>query len=203
MSFVGTDASQVPDNHIPDDPDVVALVNRAVASRDQEAFGALYDLFLERVYRYLYFRIGNRTDAEDLSEVVFLKAWEAMPRFRWQGRPFIAWLFRLAHNVLVDHLRSRRPTTSIHDEERPLDLPSEVAESELARGIDAVMLANAISQLTPEQQQVITLKFIDGMDNPEIANLMDKREGAIRALQLRALLSLRRVLESQGEVGSA
>lgn len=186
----------------PDDPAVVALVDRAVASRDADAFGELYDCFLDRVYRYLYFRLGSPADAEDLTEQVFLKAWEAIGRFRWQGRPFLAWLYRLAHNVLVDHVRAKKPTTSLHDEEHPMDLPSESATRDLARTLDASLLAGAVSQLTEEQQHVILLKFVEGLDNATVARMMARREGAIRALQLRALLSLRRVLVAQGETGA-
>lgn len=191
-----------PSRHV-DDLEIVALVDRASTSHDPEAFGELYDRFLDRVYRYLYFRLGDRVEAEDLAEQVFLKAWEAIPRFRWQGRPFLAWLYRLAHNALVDHLRARRPTTSLDDVERPLDLPSERASLILNGRLDASILAGAIKQLTPEQQQVILLKFSEDLENAQIARILEKREGAIRALQLRALLSLRRILEAQGEVSSA
>lgn len=203
LSAVGTNVSQEPDNRSPDDPRIIALVDRAVEARDQEAFGALYDAYLDRVYRYLYFRTNHRDEAEDLTEQVFLKAWEAIPRFRWQGRPFVAWLYRLAHNLLVDHHRARRPMSSINDEERPIDLISSAAATELRRSLDADVLARALGELTVDQQQVITLKFIDGLENVDIAEMLGKREGAIRALQLRALLSLRRILERQGETGSA
>jgi RNA polymerase sigma-70 factor (ECF subfamily) len=187
----------------PDAPEVVTLVNRAVATRDADAFGELYDRFVDRVYRYLYFRTGNHPEAEDLTEQVFLKAWEAIGRYRWQGRPFLAWLYRLAHNAHIDHVRSHKPTTSLSNDERPLDLPSPAAEADLARSLDTEVLARAVAQLTPEQQQVIVMKFLDGCDNEQIALAMDKREGAIRALQMRALMSLRRVLQSQGEHGQA
>ncbi len=196
LKDVGASVPGPPESQ-PDDPEVVDLVNRAIA-RDAAAFGELYDRFLERVYRYLYFRLGHQAEAEDLTEQVFLKAWEAMGRFRWQGRPFLAWLYRLAHNALIDHLRSKRPTASLNDPDRPLDVVSDAAAVELAQQLDANVLAAAIQELTPEQQQVIVLKFIDGMENVHIAQVMDKREGAIRALQLRALLALRRVLERQG-----
>jgi RNA polymerase sigma-70 factor, ECF subfamily len=182
-----------------DEPAVVALVDRAVADRDPTAFGELYDLFVDRVYRYLYFRTGQQAEAEDLTEQVFLKAWEAIGRYRWQGRPFVAWLYRLAHNVHIDHVRKQRPTTSLTDDTRPIDLPSDAATTELARRLDADLIAHALAELTPEQQRVIVLKFIEGLGNEQIACVMDKREGAIRALQMRALLSLRRVLEKQGE----
>jgi RNA polymerase sigma-70 factor, ECF subfamily len=201
LSLTGTEPSQSIEG--PDDPRVVALVNRVVVSRDANAFGELYDRFVERVYRYLYFRTGSHPEAEDLTEQVFLKAWEAVGRYRWQGRPFVAWLYRLAHNSHIDHVRTQRPTTSLTNDERPLELASPQAAVELARALDADLLSRALGELTVDQQQVIVMKFIDGLDNEQIAQSMDKREGAIRALQMRALSSLRRVLESQGEHGQA
>src|SRR6266536_1357997 len=199
LSVTGTEPSQSIEG--PDEPQIVALVNRVVVSRDPNAFGELYDHYVERVYRYLYFRTGRHPEAEDLTEQVFLKAWEAIGRYRWQGRPFLAWLYRLAHNAHIDHVRSQRPTTSLTNDERPLDLASPSASVELGRALDAEVIAGALAELTIEQQQVIVMKFIEGLDNEQIAQLMDKREGAIRALQMRALMSMRRVLERQGESG--
>jgi RNA polymerase sigma-70 factor (ECF subfamily) len=201
LSLTGTEQSQPLEG--PDDPTVVALVNRVVLSRDPHAFGEIYDLFVERVYRYLYFRTGSHPEAEDLSEQVFLKAWEAIGRYRWQGRPFLAWLYRLAHNTHIDYVRTQKPTLSLNNDDRPVELPSSAAAVELARTLDADLLARALRQLTQDQQQVIVLKFIEGLDNEQIAESMEKREGAIRALQMRALMSLRRVLENQGEYGQA
>jgi RNA polymerase sigma-70 factor, ECF subfamily len=181
-----------------DDPRIVALVGRAVA-RDQAAFAELYDQYLTAVYRYVYYRTGHRTDAEDLTEQVFLQAWAAIERFRWQGRPFLAWLYTVARNVVIDWHRRAADTQSLDDADRPLDVENTSAAEELSRWIDADLLANAIKRLTPEQQQVITLKFLDGFDTARVAQIMDKREGTVRALQLRALQSLRRELERQGE----
>ena len=181
-----------------DDPQIVALVARAVA-RDQAAFAELYDRYLERVYRYMYFRTANRIDAEDLTEQVFLQAWAAIERFRWQGKPFQAWLYTVAHNVVVDWRRRAAPSQSLDDGEHPIDLESTSATQAMAQWIDADLLANAIRRLTPDQQQVITLKFLDGFDTATVAQLMDKREGTVRALQLRALQSLRRELQQHGE----
>jgi len=199
LTVPGTEPSQPAES--PDDSYVVELVDRVVAVRDARAFGELYDRFVERVYRYVYFRTGSHTEAEDLTEQVFLKAWEAIGRYRWQGRPFLAWLYRLAHNAHIDHVRSQRPTTSLTNDQRPLDLASPSASVELGRTLDAEVIAGALAELTIDQQQVIVMKFIEGLDNERIAQLMDKREGAIRALQMRALMSMRRVLERQGESG--
>jgi RNA polymerase sigma-70 factor, ECF subfamily len=201
LSLPGTQSS--PSIEGPDDPRVVVLVNSVVGARDSDAFGELYDLFVERVYRYLYFRTGSHPEAEDLTEQVFLKAWEAIGRYRWQGRPFLAWLYRLAHNAHIDHVRSQKPTTSLNNDDRPVELPSSAAAVELSRALDADLLARALGELTPDQQQVIIMKFLEGLDNEQIAQNLDKREGAIRALQMRALMSLRRVLEHQGEFGQA
>jgi RNA polymerase sigma-70 factor (ECF subfamily) len=200
LTVPGNEPSQPAES--PDELAVVALVDRVVSARDARAFGELYDRFVERVYRYLYVRTGSHPEAEDLTEQVFLKAWEAIGRYRWQGRPFLAWLYRLAHNAHIDYVRTLRPTTSLTNDDRPLDLASNSASVELGRALDSEVIAGALSQLTLEQQQVIVMKFLEGLDNEQIARSMDKREGAIRALQMRALMSLRRVLESQGESGA-
>src|SRR5579859_5929914 len=152
LSLTETESSQP--NESPDDPTVVALVNRVVGTRDPNAFGELYDHFVERVYRYLYFRTGSHPEAEDLTEQVFLKAWEAIGRYRWQGRPFVAWLYRLAHNSHIDHVRTHRPTTSLNNDERPIELASPAAAVELERALDADLLAHALGELTVDQQQV-------------------------------------------------
>jgi RNA polymerase sigma-70 factor (ECF subfamily) len=187
-----------PDPSAADDQQIVALVGRAVA-RDQAAFAELYDLYLDRIYRYVYYRTANRSDAEDLAEQVFLQAWAAIDRFRWQGKPFLAWLYTVAHNVVVDWRRRTAPNYSLDDPGNPIDMESTSAMRAMSQWIDADILATAIKRLTPEQQQVITLKFLDGFDTVQIAQIMGKREGTIRALQLRALQSLRRHLERQGE----
>lgn len=181
-----------------DDTYVVALVRRAVR-RDQAAFAQLYDLHVDRVYRYIYYRTANRTEAEDLTEQVFLQAWAAIDRFTWQGKPFVAWLYTVAHNLVVDWRRRAAPTHSLDQPGALIDVESPSATQAISRWIDADLLAGAIKRLTPEQQQVITLKFLDGFDTARIALIMNKREGTVRALQLRALQSLRRQLERQGE----
>jgi RNA polymerase sigma-70 factor, ECF subfamily len=186
------------DSSAADDQHIVGLVERAVA-RDQAAFAELYDLYLDRIYRYVYYRTGDRHDAEDLTEQVFLQAWAAIERFRWQGKPFVAWLYTVAHNVVVDWRRRAQTSESLNDPEKPIEVESVGAAQAMTQWIDADLLAKAVKRLTPEQQQVIILKFLDGFDTATIARVMDKREGTIRALQLRALQSLRRELERQGE----
>lgn len=179
-----------------DEAVTVALVNRAVATRDHQAFGQLYGRFVERIYRYLYLRCGRQADAEDLTEQVFLNAWESIPRYRWQGRPFKAWLYRLAHNAHIDHTRKQHPTISLDDDAHPLQLES-LAVGNALETFDDDHLAKAVRQLTSKQQQVIHMRFVVDLDTSEIARAMGEREGAIRALQMRGLLTLRRVLDKQ------
>ena len=171
------------------------LAQRA-AQRDPEAFAELYTAYLDKIYRYVYYKVGDPHEAEDLCEQVFLKAWEAIGRYTWYGYPFSSWLYRLAHNLVVDHYRTRRDILPLDDS---LLIREEVIDPEaaLARSLGAGELRQAILRLTPEQRQVICLKFIEGYDNAEIATLLNKKEGAIRALQYRALRSLQALLEAE------
>ena len=173
------------------------LAQRA-SQRDPDAFATLYTAYVEKIYKYIYYKVGNPSEAEDLCEQVFLKAWEAIGRYTWYGYPFSSWLYRLAHNLVVDHYRTQREILPLNDtmliREEPID--PEVA---LARSLGANDLRRAILRLTPEQRQVICLKFIEGYSNSEIATLMQKKEGAIRALQYRALRSLQAILEAEEE----
>jgi RNA polymerase sigma-70 factor (ECF subfamily) len=187
----------VGDSPRPLDEDAVArLVERAVR-RDREAFGQLYDLYAERIYRYAFYRLGDWAEAEDVCGLVFLKAWQAMHRFRWEGKPFLAWLYRLAHNVVVDHFRARRPTEPLPAmggaTQEEVDL-----EEAVERRLTADEVVQALEHLTPEQRDVIVLRFLEGLDHAEIADILGKREGAVRALQLRGLQALRRILRPPG-----
>ncbi len=171
------------------------LAKRA-SQHDQEAFAALYNAYVEKIYKYIYYKVGNPYEAEDLCEQVFLKAWEAIGRYTWYGYPFSSWLYRLAHNLVVDHYRTRRDVLPLDDtmliREEPID-----PEQALASSVASSELRQAIQKLTAEQRQVICLKFIAGYDNSEIASVMSKKEGAIRALQYRALRSLQAILEAE------
>jgi RNA polymerase sigma-70 factor (ECF subfamily) len=173
------------------------LVARAVR-RDAPAFGMLYELYLDRIYRYVYYRVGTTNEAEDLTEQVFLKAWEAIDRYEPRGIPFAAWLYRLAHNLVVDHYRARRPTTPLDDvveaEEPGLDVVEEI-EAQL----DAEEVRAALLTLNVEYQQLIALRFVEGLSHAAVAQITGKSEGAMRVVQYRALQALARVLRREGE----
>ncbi len=164
------------------------LVQRAMKG-DAQAFGELYEQNLKQIYRYIFYRIGNATEAEDLTEQSFLKAWEAMGRYREQGVPFSAWLFRLAHNLMIDYHRTKHEAASLDDAidaEDKQPAPDEIVSARL----DVGTLQRAIVKLTPEQQQVIILRFVQGLSHGDVAVIMGKNVGAIRGLQHRALAAL-------------
>ncbi len=195
----GSGASRPPDPLVPtadgdtaDGDTIDALVARAIHG-DAEAFAGLYDEFAPRVYRYVAFRVRERADAEDLVQRVFLKVIEALPRYEQRGTPFSAWLFRLAHNALVDFARTGRDHATLeaaaeHRADAPD--PSEVA----ARSADAAALERAIRTLTPDQQAVLACRFYAGLSVAETARVLGRREIAVRSLQFRALATLRRRL---------
>ncbi|MDQ6604023.1 MAG: sigma-70 family RNA polymerase sigma factor [Chloroflexota bacterium] len=175
------------------EPDETTLIQQA-REGSREAFGLLYERHRATIARYVAARIRDASDSEDLTEAIFESAWRAMGRYREQGVPFLAWLYRLAHNRVVDHYRALRPTVtlipevheSIEDTGAPLDL-----------NIDSADLLKALQSLTGDQRDVIVLRFIQGMSGREVAQAMDKREDAIRALQFRALATLRRILAGE------
>lgn len=170
-------------------------VRRAVRG-DREAFGQLYDLYVDRIYKYIYYRLGNPAEAEDLTAEVFTRAWEAIGRFKEREGGFPAWLFRIAHNLLVDHFRTRRETLSLEELE-PVGEETPGFEQMVEKGEIQRMLSQALGKLTAEQQQVILLRFIAGYSSEEVAKMMSKSEEAVRALQYRALTSLSRILEKE------
>ena len=167
---------------------------------DPEAVGWIYERYFDRIYRYVHLKVGEATEAEDITEQVFLKMIEAVGKFHWQGSSFASWLFRIAHNLIIDNARqhSRRPQV-------PLDPVGEFLPSEgndphtLAEQSDiGAHLKECISELTELQARVITLKFAGGLSNAEVAEIMDRTEGAIKALQYSALQNLNKLMTSKG-----
>lgn len=159
-----------------------------------DAFGDLYIIFVEKIYRYVFCHVKSKTFAEDITEEVFLKAWRAIKSCRGKESTFSSWLYRIAHNQMVDEIRKRqrRPALELENVENISDNSEGVEKSR-----EQLELAAVIDRLPPNQRQVIILKFIEGLDNPEIARIMDKSEGAIRVLQMRGLSRLREELEKE------
>ena len=171
------------------------LIQRAI-SRDADAFGRLYDMYVDRVFRHLYYRVGNVADAEDLTQQVFLKAWQAIGRYRKTASPFVAWLMTISHNLVVDFYRTKKDKTYLEAEVTTGDSASSPEQVTEARYVQQ-QLRRAVLQLHGEQQQVVLLRFIEGFEFKEIASLLGKSEGAIRVILHRALVKLRHILEKE------
>ena len=175
------------------DDEAIERLVEAAKDGDPEAFGALFDHFYGPVYRYVAARVGRPSDAEDLAQLVFVKALEALPRYELRGVPFGGWLFRLARNVVIDHVRTRREHVTLDVVVQQSDEdggPDELAA--IRQELDSV--AHALRRLTPEQREAIQLRFFAGLSAREAAGAMGRQEGTVRGLQFRAIAALRREL---------
>jgi len=175
--------------------DETAIERLVQEARDGDAwaFGLLFDHYHLPVYRYIASRVHRPSDAEDLTQLVFVKALEALPRYESRGIPFGGWLFRLARNAVIDHVRTHRDHVDLESAiERPgRDAgPDEVVA--VRQALDEV--AAALEALTDEQRDAIALRFFAGLSAREAAEVMGKQEGTIRGLQFRAIAALRRKL---------
>jgi RNA polymerase sigma-70 factor (ECF subfamily) len=165
------------------------LVARAQEG-DRDALEELYLQHFDRIYSYLHMTVGNRHDAEDLTTQTFLRMLESIGKFRFQSAPFSAWLFRIAHNLSMDHFRTNRRWQP--EEDVPEPEPQETTEQDAFESIGRKSMLELIDDLSQEQQQVLTLKFVFNFSNAEAATILDKTEGAVKSLQHRALVSLQK-----------
>jgi RNA polymerase sigma-70 factor (ECF subfamily) len=168
-----------------------ALVERA-QSGDRDALEELYLIHFDRIYSYLHMSVGNRHDAEDLTTQTFLKMLESIGKFRFQTAPFSAWLFRIAHNLAMDHFRAARRWQPEEEVPEPVGEAEPSAEAQALQSIGRQSMLQLIEDLSPEQQQVLTLKFVFNFPNAEVATILGKTDGAIKSLQHRALVSLQK-----------
>ena len=168
------------------------LVQRA-KQHDEEAFAQLYEEYFDKIYRFVALRIGDRMEAEDLTQQVFLNAIKAISSFRWKGVPFSAWLFRIAHNQVVDYLRKKKKRVSIPLEES-LVASDDDPQLILERKLNIEQLTSATRKLTLAQQEVVSLRFAGEMSVAQVAKVMGRSEGAVKALQHSAIVALREVL---------
>lgn len=182
-------------NHTPQDFDIDALV-LAAQEGDKEAFGQLYDHFFDKIFRYVYFRVHS-VEVEDLVETVFIKCWTHLDQYEKRDVSFSAWLFRIAHNAVIDHRRSHRAILPIHpslEDKSDKHAPKERTQKVLM----ADRLRKEVQNLKEPYRQVITLKFLSGLSNSEIAEILGQREGNVRVLQYRALKELKQRLGDLG-----
>jgi len=164
----------------------------------EESFALLYREHVQRIYRYIYYRVRDEQLAEDLTADVFTKVIEGLPRYVDRGKPFIAWLYRIAHARVVDHYRrqDRRPTAT-NVEEANLSITPDM-DAQLVKSHASQVLMKGIETLTVDQQQVIILRFIEGLPIETVAEQLGKKGNAIKALQFRAVRSLASYLERSG-----
>lgn len=199
VAWPGAAGGAVPVSGGPEQVRLVALVDLA-RSGDTEAFAQLYDHYLDSVYRYVYYRVGSHALAEDLTSETFLRALRAISGFRWQGRDIGAWFTTIARNLVADHVKSSRfrlevSTADILDADRA----DGGLEDEVLTRMDNARLLAAVRRLTPEQQECIVLRFLEGLNVAETAQVMGRREGAVKQLQLRAVRALARQFAAHAE----
>lgn len=167
---------------------------------DPEAAGWLYERYFDRIYRYTFLKLGDPSDAEDLTEQVFLKMIESVGSFQWQGSSFTAWLYRIAHNLIIDFVRqhARRPQTSLEPVGSLLHAEGGDPHEHAERRDFSLHLVECMSNLTDLQAQVIILKFGSDLSNAEVAEILEKSEGAVKALQFSALQKLNKLMGARG-----
>ena len=168
------------------------------AKTDPAAFGILYECYVNKIYNYIYYRVGNQHDAEDLTARTFHRALDHIDRYVNRGAPFSAWLYRIAHNLVANWHRdqSRRNIVSLEDIKLRIQRrngPDQMAEQKEEKD----QLLAAIRRLPPDRQQLLILKFAEGMSNTEIGEVMGRSEGAIKSLYHRTLLSLREMFDAE------
>jgi len=189
---VRTDRTSPPASPLPDE---AKLVQQA-KSGDSEAFAQLYDAYVERVYRYILFRVSEDETTEDLVSQVFLKAWQSLDRYKLGSSPFIAWLYTIARNLVIDFYRAKKDFLPL---EKARALPSDMQspDQEVEARFDLEAMRDGLQSLTGDQQQVLILKYIAGLPNENIAKIMNKQEGTIRGLQMRALQTLSKYMHEK------
>lgn len=173
---------------------IMELVERA-QNGESEAFGRLYDHYADTVYRYIYYRVGSRATAEDLTSETFLRALRRIGTFTWQGRDFGAWLVTIARNLVADHFKSSRFRLEVTTGEMLDSNECERSpEDSVLESLSNAALLDAVRRLNPQQQECVTLRFLQGLSVAETARIMGKNEGAIKTLQYRAVRTLARLL---------
>jgi len=179
----------------------VGQLVEAAKSGDVEAFARLYDRYLDTIYRYVYYRVGSRQLAEDLTSETFLRALRRIGTFTWQGRDFGAWLVTIARNLVADHFKSSRfrleiSTADMIAAEGSVE-SAEGPESAVMRAVTNAALLEGLRRLNPQQQECLVLRFLQGLSVAETARVMGKNEGAIKTLQYRAVRTLAQLLREE------
>ena len=183
---------------------VEALVNGA-KDGDESSFAALYELYFDRIYRYVYFKMRDPVEAEDVTGEVFLKMLESIHSFKWQGFPFSSWLFRIAHNMVVDHFRrkGKRPTVPLDDVSPATGAYSWDVDGYIDRKLTLQEVHDAMDDLTDLQREVISLRFAGELSVAETAEAVGRKPNAVKALQHAGLKKLRNLMPEEPSLAGA
>jgi len=165
---------------------------------EAEAFGWIYDRYVKQIYRFVYLKVSHRANAEDLTQQVFMSAWQNIRSYQMQGFPFSSWLYRIANNAVIDHYRTDRRHIAI--DSVPEDLFAEESPNrKIEQESEMAEIRKAIQLLEQDQQSVVVMKFIEEMTNKEIAAALEKSEGAVRVVQHRAMKKLKDILSENNK----
>ena len=176
-----------------------AALARRAGSGEAEAFGVLYDRYVEQVYRYVFYRVRNEAEAEDVTSDVFMRALRAIPKYE-PRQAFLAWLYRIARNAVIDRSRRQKARTQVSFEDalaHPMGDQTVDPNAGLLAGSDAKVVRVAMSQLTPLQQEILVLRYVEGLDTKTISKIVGKRDGTIRGIEFRALAALRQLIPTR------
>ena len=176
-----------------DDKRLIELV-RAAKNNDESAFSEIYEYYITPIFRFVYFRVRNRFDADDLTQSIFLKAWKNLSEYRQKKNPFSSWLYAIARNTIIDFWRKKKEW-SISELGENTEKEEERTDEILEKEEDLNEIKKAIGLLTEDQQEVIILKFIEGLSNKEISRILNKKEDAVRQIQSRAIKMLREYIK--------
>jgi len=179
-----------------------AALARRAGRGEAEAFGALYDRYVDQVYRYAFYRVRNEAEAEDVTSEVFMRALRAIPKYE-PRQAFLAWLYRIARNAIIDRSRrqANRQQVSFEDALAHPNADQVVNPDEgLLAGSDATAVRKAMRQLTPLQQEILVLRYVEGFDTKTISRLVGKRDGTVRGIEFRALNALRALIPSREQL---
>ena len=188
-----------------DDRQAVESLVRQAQQGHQPAFAALYEMYYDQIFRYVSFKCGSPTEAEDITGEVFLKMLESIDRFRWKGHPFTSWLYRIAHNLVVDYFRKKgsRPTAPLDAAANKIGVSSSDLEYQASISLTMSEVTVAMDVLTDLQREVIALRFASGLSIAETAETIGKRQNAVKALQHAGLKKLRQALAPPAPVATA
>jgi RNA polymerase sigma-70 factor (ECF subfamily) len=180
------------------DPNEGALIQASIEG-DGKAFEGLYVRYMQAIYRYIFFRVGDEGQAEDLTEETFLRAWEALPKYQHRKHPFSSWLYRIAHNLIIDYYRRVKPVPISNGLMRTYSNPAETLDRMVDRKHEIQLLVKAVQRLNELEKEIVLLRFVEGLSHKEIAAMVGRSQSSCRVILHRALKALRsRLAELEG-----